>query len=196
MTRGIACVRKSIHNNAYAQVLNFMKTMDSESDDLYRRKKLFCYIALLYRRRSKRRRTRNVWVRSIFCKRQEQGEYANLLQEMRLSDPQCHSNYLRMSKTRFDIVLSHVGPLLTRRLYFSRQRAEIRPAERLAVTLRYLVTGNSQLSMFFNFLVISLKLFGTSQIALVLSMGNMWLFRHPPIQGLLSLITKKVTRSS
>ena len=92
-----------------------------------------------------------MWVRSIFCKRREQGEYANLLQEMRLSDPQCHFNFLRMSRSTFDILLSHVGPLLTRRHYFSRLRAEITPAERLAVTLRYLATGNSQVSLSFNF---------------------------------------------
>ena len=70
---------------------------------------------------------------------------------MRLSDPQCHFNYLRMSRTRFNLLLSHVGPLLARHHYFSRQRAEITPAERLAVTLHYLVTGNSQVSLSFNF---------------------------------------------
>ena len=133
-----------------------------------------------------------------------------------------------MSRTRFDLLLSHVG------LYFSRQRAEITPAERLAVTLPYFATGNSQVSLSFNFRIgkstvcgimrdtsqaiweglqphyvrsrssqkewkaISdqFEAFGTSQIALVLSMGNMWLFRHPPTQDLLSLITKEATRSS
>ena len=92
-----------------------------------------------------------MWVRAIFVKRQQQGEYGNLLQEMRMSDPQCHFQYVRMSKEKFDILLSLVGPLLTKRHYFSRQRVEITPAERLAVTLRYLATGNSQVSLSFNF---------------------------------------------
>ena len=67
------------------------------------------------------------------------------------SNPQCHFNYLRMSRTQFDLLFSHVGPLLTRRHYFSRQRAEITPAERLAVTLCYFATGNSQVSLSFSF---------------------------------------------
>ena len=56
-----------------------------------------------------------------------------------------------MSKEKFDILLSLVGLLLTKRHYFSRQRSEITPADRLAVTLRYLPTGNSQVSLSFNF---------------------------------------------
>ena len=92
-----------------------------------------------------------MWVRAIFAKRQQQGEYGNLLQEIRMSDPQCHFPYVRMSKEKFEILFSLVGPLLTKRHYFSRQRAEITLAERLVVTLRYLATGNSQVSLSFDF---------------------------------------------
>ena len=63
------------------------------------------------------------------AKRQQQGECGNLLQEMHLSDPQSHFQYVRMSKEKFDHLLSLVGPLLTKRHYFSRQRAEITPVE-------------------------------------------------------------------
>ena len=35
----------------------------------------------------KKKKKRRMWVRPIFTKRREQGEYHNLLQEMRLSDP-------------------------------------------------------------------------------------------------------------
>ena len=125
--------------------------MESSSESDERDEEETLLLSLLYRRRSRRRRSRSVWVRAIFAKRQQQGEYSNLLQEMRLSDPQCHFQYLRMSKERFDILLSLVGPLLAKRHYFSRQRTEITPAERLAVTLRYLATGNSQVSLSFNF---------------------------------------------
>ena len=125
--------------------------MESSSESDERDEEETLLLSLLYRRRSRRRRSRSVWVRAIFAKRQQQGEYSNLLQEMRLSDPQCHFQYLRMSKERFDILLSLVGPLLAKRHYFSGQRTEITPAERLAVTLRYLATGNSQVSLSFNF---------------------------------------------
>ena len=62
---------------------------------------------LLLRRRRKRYRqgrivVRRVWVRAIFRRRREQGNFHNLLQEMRLSDPECHFNYLRMAKETFD----------------------------------------------------------------------------------------------
>ena len=42
----------------------------------------------------------------IFTRCQQQGEYYQLLQEMRLSDPESHFRYLRMSKERFDRLLA------------------------------------------------------------------------------------------
>ena len=104
-----------------------------------------------------------MWIRQIFQRRREQGEFHNLLEELRVSDSESHFRYLRMSRERFDFFLSKVrlmvhvccrccennlmkvGPLLRRRRYNSNMRAEISPAERmLALTLRYLATGNSQ----------------------------------------------------
>ena len=64
-------------------------------------------LGILHRRR-RRRRVKKVWIRSIFTKRRQQGEFHNLLQEMRLSDPESHFKYLRMSKERFDFLLSKV----------------------------------------------------------------------------------------
>ena len=52
------------------------------------------------------RRTRQLLVRAIFSQRRQQGEFHNLLQEMRLSDPDSHFRYLRMSKERFDSLLA------------------------------------------------------------------------------------------
>ena len=57
-----------------------------------------------------------------------------------------------MSKQRFDDLLALVGPLLDRRdNYWSKQRANITPAERLALTIRYVATGNSQVSISFSY---------------------------------------------
>ena len=58
--------------------------------------------ALLWRRRKKKRRVRGgaqrrVWLRPIFRKRRQQGEFHNLLQDMRLCDPDSHFSYIRMS---------------------------------------------------------------------------------------------------
>ena len=54
-----------------------------------------------------RKRMRGMWVCPIFSYRRLQGEYHNLLQEMRLTDPDSHFSYLHtcMSKERFNLLL-------------------------------------------------------------------------------------------
>ena len=84
--------------------------ISSESDDDVEELLLVCVLKRKLKRRRKRRRS--VWVRPIFSKRRRQGEYHNLLQEMRLSDPDSHFRYLRMSKERFDCLLSLVCLLI------------------------------------------------------------------------------------
>ena len=103
------------------------------------------------RRKKDRQNWRQFWVRPILQKRRSQGEFYNLLQEMRLNDPDSHFRYLRMSKSTFDHLLAKVGPFLSRRPYMSDRRPNISPGERLALTIRYLATGNSQTSLSFNF---------------------------------------------
>ena len=70
-------------------------------------------LLLLLRRRRRRwirrrRRQRRMRARQIFQQRPRQGEYHQLLQEMRLSDPDSHFKYLRMTKGRFDSLLAEV----------------------------------------------------------------------------------------
>ena len=77
---------------------------DSSSDE----EMMLLLSAVLRRRRKKRRKRRKIWVKSIFQKRKEQGDYHKLLQEMRLSDPESHFRFLRMSKSSFDFILSKV----------------------------------------------------------------------------------------
>lgn len=64
--------------------------------------------AILLRRRQ-RKHPKRFWIRPIFTRRQQQGEYYNLLQEMRLSDEESHFKYMWMSKERFDVLLSQVN---------------------------------------------------------------------------------------
>ena len=69
-------------------------------------------LMFLWRRRRKRSilraKTRRFWVSPIFRKRRQQGEFHNLLQEMRLCDTDSH---FRMSKERFDCLLKLVSVL-------------------------------------------------------------------------------------
>ena len=56
-----------------------------------------------------------------------------------------------MSPQRFDHLLSLVGPLVKRQ--DTRYREAIPPDERLAITLRYLVTGDSMQTISFSYCV-------------------------------------------
>ena len=64
---------------------------------------------LALRRKTRKKVQRKMWVRHIFARRRQQGEYHNLLQELRVVDPESHFRYLRMSKERFDTLLSMVS---------------------------------------------------------------------------------------
>ena len=112
---------------------------------------VLCFLWRCHRR--SKRRPRRFWVRGIFQRRIWQGAHHNLLREIRLNDTESHFRYLRMSRATFDELLLKVRPFLRRQKYRSALRPEITPAERLAVTLRYLATGNSQMSLSFNFRV-------------------------------------------
>ena len=48
-------------------------------------------------------------VRPIFELRGQQGEFHNLVQEMRMAGSESHFKYFRMSKERFDGLLSQVS---------------------------------------------------------------------------------------
>ena len=92
--------------------------MELESESVYNSEsedelELLLHLAYYRSRLRKRRKQRKMfWIRPIFTRRREQGEYHNLLQEMRLSDPDSHFRYLRMSRERFDSLLEMVWFLL------------------------------------------------------------------------------------
>ncbi|XP_049528924.1 uncharacterized protein LOC125947718 [Dermacentor silvarum] len=96
-------------------------------------------LALLIHR-LRRKRKRSLYIREIFDRRPEYGEYHHLVQELRQSDPEYHFKYFRMTKASFDQLLSLVYEKL---IHAPTHRRPISPAERLAVTLRFLATGGS-----------------------------------------------------
>lgn len=99
---------------------------DSDSDVKY------TVLALAVRRRGTKRK-REIWVKDIFRKREEQGDFHNLIPEMRLNDHEGYRNFFRMGPDKFDELLSMVGPFLTKEMTYFRR--PISAAERLAVTL-------------------------------------------------------------
>ena len=90
-------------------------------------------------------------MRAIFQNWAIRGEYHSLVNEMRLVDHQSFYRYFHMSPDRLSHLLALVGPALTRKT--TNFRAPISPGERLAITLRYLVTGDSMQTISFNYRV-------------------------------------------
>ena len=83
--------------------------MESSDDEDVQTALVLGLILRQKRRKSAARRKRSVWVRPLLQMRTRQGTYNNLIQEMRLSDPESHFSFLRMSKETFDVLLQKVN---------------------------------------------------------------------------------------
>ena len=76
--------------------------------------------------------------------RVHQGEFGTLVREMRSIDPEKHHQYFRMSAVKFDDLARRISMKIAHQ---RTHQAPISVEERLAVTLRYLATGASQVSV-------------------------------------------------
>ena len=94
---------------------------------------------------------RRMWVRNIFQSRSTRGEYHSLVAEMRLGDHESFYKYFHMTPQRFSHLLGLVGPSIKRE--DTRFCLAVPPDERLAITLRYLVTGDSIQTISFSYRV-------------------------------------------
>lgn len=95
-------------------------------------------------KRTKRRR-RSIWVHNWVQRRAEHGCYAQLLRELQDEVPHLYQNFLRMNIADFNNLLNMVSPLIKKE--DTTMRISISPGERLAVTLRFLATGDSFMSL-------------------------------------------------
>ncbi|XP_047135391.1 uncharacterized protein LOC101237669 [Hydra vulgaris] len=98
---------------------------------------------------SKKKRKHKFWIRFLFKNRYEKGAFNTLIPELRLHDREFFYRFYRMSPERYEHLLSMVAPSITKKPCRSRQT--LSPSERLTVTLRYLATGDSQLTQAFYF---------------------------------------------
>ncbi|XP_013386500.1 putative nuclease HARBI1 [Lingula anatina] len=110
-------------------------------------------IALIKRRRRRRRRPRRYWVRPWLSvpRRLQFGNYNQLLQELRLEDESAFHNYLRMEPAMFDEILGRVGPRIAK--LNTNFRASLEPGLKLAITLRFLATGDRYTSLQYQYRV-------------------------------------------
>ncbi|KAK3929761.1 Protein ALP1-like [Frankliniella fusca] len=94
-------------------------------------------------RLASRRQPRRWHVRPIFQDREIYGAWFSLVPVMRESDPDEFFRFFRMTPDCFDWLLQQVEPFITKKS----NRKSISAGERLAITLRYLASGDSQSSL-------------------------------------------------
>ncbi|XP_024885677.1 uncharacterized protein LOC112463488 [Temnothorax curvispinosus] len=113
---------------------------------LRRHRRYICLLLLIYSRIQRTnnqcaiQKQRRYWVHPILQRKQQQGDWYNLIQEMRFQNDETFFSYMRMSSIMFDSVLAKVGPKITK--METNWRRPIPAAARLAMTLRYLATGD------------------------------------------------------
>ena len=102
---------------------------------------------LLLRRRQRRfqKCKKSIWIRNIYEEREENGEYHHLAKELRLHDAEYFFKCFRMTPVVFEELLNWLGPHLQK--HDTQMRKAISPSERLSVCLRYLATGNAQVTI-------------------------------------------------
>lgn len=104
-------------------------------------------IDLLSKKRHKKRR---FWERTLF-KRRNLYSGTNLLTDFRMEDSSGFKNFCRMSAADFEYLLTVIGPKISKRDTNCRSAVPVR--DRLAITLRFLATGDSYTSLMYLFKV-------------------------------------------
>ena len=87
-------------------------------------------------------------------RREERGVYHQLVQELALEDPMAYKNFFRLTREQFNFLAQVLRPSLEKSpqpFPISLVRNNISAGERLAVTLRFLATGESYHSLEFSF---------------------------------------------
>lgn len=82
-----------------------------------------------------------VWVKNWVEKRETDGFCNKLMQQLREEEPSIYQNFVRMTAEQFDHILELVTPHIQK--LDTVMRKSISPLNRLALTLRYLATGES-----------------------------------------------------
>ena len=96
-------------------------------------------VAVLKFKRKRRIRKRKFWVREWLQCREVHGAYHALMKELEIMDMSSYRNVLRMDSTSFEELFVKIAPQITHK--GTNMMDAIPPGERLAVTLRYLATG-------------------------------------------------------
>ncbi|KAF9413735.1 hypothetical protein HW555_008181 [Spodoptera exigua] len=101
---------------------------------------------IIIRKTIAKRKKKRWWVREYL----QQRESSSLLSSLRMRDGS-FENFTKMSRTDFEVLLNMVGPAIVKQ--DTKFRKSNHPHIRLAVTLRYLATGDSYGSLSYTFRV-------------------------------------------
>lgn len=105
------------------------------------------YIYILSSSLPKRYKKKRWWVRNYLSQRESRD---NILRDLRMFDGS-FVNFTRMTSTDFEVLLEMVGPAIAKQDTILRNA--VGPDIRLAITLRYLSTGDSYASLSYTFRV-------------------------------------------
>ncbi|KYN21132.1 hypothetical protein ALC57_06524 [Trachymyrmex cornetzi] len=104
---------------------------------------------LKYQTIKRRYSKKKFWVAPLFKNRDKYGFYKATLPYLRLKDARFF-NYFRMSSTQLEELLQIVRPKLHKQTFL---REPISVEERLCLTLRYLASGDSMVSISYQYLI-------------------------------------------
>ena len=97
----------------------------------------------------KQQRRRVNWVRLWIARREQRGAYHLLVRELALEDEAAYRDFFRMTKSQFRALVDRIARHIAKK--DTVMRSSIKADERLAVTLRYLATGETFKSLEYNF---------------------------------------------
>ena len=95
--------------------------------------------------RQRHRRRHNMSVRPWLLQREEKGAYHNIMAELYVTDIPEFTNFMRMTPEFFEMIKTRLEPRLARQA--TNYRFPISVGEKLALTIRYLATGESYTSL-------------------------------------------------
>ena len=86
-----------------------------------------------------------MWIRPWLLQREERGAYHNIMAELYATDIPGFTNYMRMTREFFEMIKTRLEPRIARQA--TNYRAPVSVGEKLALTIRYLATGESYSSL-------------------------------------------------
>ena len=117
--------------------------MDDEDDAVVACLCIFNAVAISRQRREQRKR---IWVPPWIANRETEGSFHKLMKEL---EPASFKNFMRMDLSTFEELAAQLEPRLKK--CDTPMRNAISPSEQLAVTLRFLATGESYTSLQYQF---------------------------------------------